>query len=158
MEYRIEELDSFTVIGQAVQLTNSQKHNLEIAQRFWRQFNSHIKKAYLSQSRHWIKYAFMIRQNQQLYYYCAIPAKDQIPKHFFSQKIIKQKYLVFEHIGHMDQIYTTYNHIYQDILPLCPYTINKDHFLHFEKYDYRFHWNQPHSVIEIWIPIQESVF
>ncbi|HAP8552898.1 TPA: transcriptional regulator, partial [Enterococcus faecium] len=27
--------------------------------------------------------------------------------------------------------------------------------LHFEKYDYRFHWNSDNSVIEIWIPIQD---
>ncbi|HAP8748024.1 transcriptional regulator, partial [Enterococcus faecium] len=26
---------------------------------------------------------------------------------------------------------------------------------HFEKYDYRFHWNSDNSVIEIWIPIQD---
>ncbi|HAP8433463.1 TPA: transcriptional regulator, partial [Enterococcus faecium] len=31
----------------------------------------------------------------------------------------------------------------------------KDIILHFEKYDYRFHWNSDNSVIEIWIPIQD---
>lgn len=155
MNYRIEELDSFIVIGQAIQLTTSQKKNIELSKRFWKQFNWEIKKAHLSQGSQWIKYAFMMRRNNQLYYYCALEKQEKVPDHFFSQQIIKQKYLVFEHIGHMDNIYNTYNYIYQQFIPFHPYTLNKNHFLHFEKYDYRFHWNKADSVIEIWIPIEE---
>lgn len=153
LKYRIEECESFTVVGQAIQLTNSQKHNLVLSKRFWKQFNQNIKKAYLFQGQHWTKYAFMIRRNNKLYYYCALPDQGKVPEHFFTQNILKQKYLVFEHIGHMDNIYMTYNHIYLKVIPHCPYQVNKEHFLHFEKYNNRFHWNHPDSVIEIWIPI-----
>ena len=34
----------------------------------------------------------------------------------------------------------------------------QNEFLHFEKYDYRFHWNSSESIIEIWIPIQDKEF
>lgn len=51
MNYRIEELEAFTVVGQAILLTQSQKHNLELSQRFWKQFNQTIRKEHLSQSR-----------------------------------------------------------------------------------------------------------
>ena len=42
-----------------------------------------------------------------------------------------------------------------EIIPNTPYTPIKNIILHFEKYDYRFHWNRDNSVIEIWIPIQD---
>ena len=55
----------------------------------------------------------------------------------------------------MEKIYETYGKIYQEIIPNTPYTPIKNIILHFEKYDYRFHWNRDNSVIEIWIPIQD---
>ena len=57
--------------------------------------------------------------------------------------------------GAMEKIYETYGKIYQEIIPNTPYTPIKNIILHFEKYDYRFHWNRDNSVIEIWIPIQD---
>ena len=154
MDYRIEELEALTVVGQAIPLTQSQKHNLQLSQRFWKQFNQTIKKEHLSQSGNWVKYAFMIRKNHQLFYYCALPFQNRVPNSFFTKNIKKQKYLVFEHRGDMNKIYQTYGKIYQDILPQTSYIINKDDFLHFEKYDHRFYWNHPDSIIEIWIPLQ----
>ena len=55
----------------------------------------------------------------------------------------------------MDNLYETYRKIYQEILPNTDYTPLQEEFLHFERYDYRFHWNSDNSVIEIWIPIQD---
>ena len=48
----------------------------------------------------------------------------------------------------MGKIYETYRKIYQEIIPNTPYTPIKNIILHFEKYDYRFHWNRDNSVIE----------
>lgn len=59
MNYTIRELTGFTVIGQAIELTNSQRKNTHISTEFWKTFNKNLKKAYLSQSRNWVKYAFM---------------------------------------------------------------------------------------------------
>ena len=73
MKYTIRELETFSVIGQEVELTNYQKRNIQISTQFWRKFNSNLKKSYLSQSGNWIKYAFMERRNEKLFYFCSIP-------------------------------------------------------------------------------------
>ena len=73
MDYRIQHLDEFLIIGQEIELTNSQKENLQISTSFWRKFNMNLKTCRLSQSGHWVKYALMTRRQNQLYYFCAIP-------------------------------------------------------------------------------------
>ena len=148
-------VNAFAVIGQEVELTNYQKKNIQISTQFWRKFNSSLKKAYLSQSGNWVKYAFMERRNGKLYYFCSIPQRTITPEGFLYKEIPSYKYLVVEHIGAMDKIYETYGKIYEEIIPSTSYIPIKDIILHFEKYDYRFHWNSDNSVIEIWIPIQD---
>ena len=161
MNFSIKELNAFAVIGQEVELTNYQKKNIQISTQFWRKFNSSLKKSYLSQSGNWVKYAFMERRNGNLYYFCSIPKynglikRTILPDNFLYKEIPSYKYLVVEHIGAMDKIYETYGKIYEEIIPSTSYIPIKDIILHFEKYDYRFHWNSDNSVIEIWIPIQD---
>ena len=154
MNYRICEIDSFSVIGQEIELTNKQKENVKICVDFWRKFNNNLKKAYLSQSGNWIKYAFMEKREDKLFYYCSIPRKIVVPEGFVSKEIASCKYMVVEHIGSMERIYETYTKIYKEILPNTEYTPLRESFLHFERYDARFHWNREHSIIEIWIPIK----
>lgn len=154
MNYTIRELEAFSVIGQEIELTNRKKENIKICVEFWREFNNNLKKAYLSQAGNWIKYAFMERREDKLFYYCAIPRKVVIPEGFISKEISSNKCLVVEHIGVMDRIYETYSKIYKEILPNAEYIPLQDNFLHFERYDTRFHWNRDSSVIEIWIPIK----
>lgn len=154
MNYIIREMEAFSVIGQEVELTNFQNRNIKICTQFWREFNSNLKRAYLSQAGNWLKYAFMQRRKEKLFYYCAIPRKIVVPDGFLSKEIAPHRYLVAEHIGSMDRIYDTYRKIYQEILPNTPYTPLQDDFLHFERYDYRFQWNKENSIIEIWIPIE----
>ena len=83
------------------------------------------------------------------------PKRAITPEGFLYKEIPSYKYLVVEHIGAMDKIYETYGKIYEEIIPSTSYIPIKDIILHFEKYDYRFHWNSDNSVIEIWIPIQD---
>lgn len=154
MNYRIEELKGFSVIGQTTQLTNSQKSNIEISSEFWKQFNQNLKKGKLSQRGIWEKYAFTRRQDNSLLYICAVPRKEGTPGGFVTIHIQASKYLVFEHIGAMSEIYKTYNKIYREVLPLSGYSRKQIDFLHFEKYDSRFHWNALNSIIEIWVPIE----
>lgn len=47
MKYTIRELDTFSVIGQEVELTNYQKRNIQITMLFCRKFNSNLKNTYL---------------------------------------------------------------------------------------------------------------
>lgn len=156
MNYRIQTLDEFLIIGQEIELTNSQRQNIQISTSFWRQFNTNLKTFHLSQSGHWIKYALMERRRGRLYYFCAIPQTSYIPHGFESRSIQSHQYMVVEHIGPMNQIYQTYGKIYEKILPESQYIPIKNDFIHFEKYDYRFHWNRNDSVIEIWIPVQDK--
>ena len=73
MNYPICEMDSFSAIGQEMELTNRQKENIKICVELWREFNDNLKKAYLSQSGNWIKYAFMERKEDRLFYYYLNP-------------------------------------------------------------------------------------
>lgn len=154
MKYTIQELESFSVIGQEIEITHSQKVNIQISTSFWQLFNNNIKQLCLSQSKNWVKYSFMERRNGKLFYYCAIPYKTTVPNGFVFKEIKAQRYLVVEHLGPMNKIYNTYGKIYQEILPSTNYLVSQENFIHFEKYDYRFHWNKENSIIEIWIPIK----
>lgn len=154
MNYRIQELDSFAVVGQEVELSNKQSKNLQLSMNFWPRFNANLKRAQLSQSSNWVKYAFMQRRDDKVFYYCAIPKRDHIPEGFISKEIQFSRYLVVEHVGSMKNIYSTYEQVYKELLPAHNYLPKQTDFLHFERYDHRFHWNKPTSIIEIWIPIQ----
>ena len=121
INFSIKELNAFAVIGQEVELTNYQKKNIQISTQFWRKFNSSLKKAYLSQSGNWVKYAFMERRNGKLYYFCSIPQRTITPEGFLYKEIPSYKYLVVEHIGAMDKIYETYGKIYEEIIPSTSY-------------------------------------
>lgn len=157
MNYTIKELDEFSVIGREVELTNSQKRNMDISMEFWRSFNVALKKSYLSQSGNWTKYAFMERRQGKLYYYCAVPKGAVVPQGFSLKKIKPHKYLVADHIGTMKNIYQSYNEIYKEVIPVSGCVPMQDEFLHFERYDYRFYWNSDNSIIEIWIPVQGKI-
>lgn len=157
MKYEVRELSSFTVLGQEIQVCNSQKRNMQITTMFWKQFNQSLKKTGLSQSGNWVKYAFMQRRENQLFYFCAIPQGTQLPDSFITKKVPAYKYVVVEHLGTMDTIYQSYHKLYKQLLPKLGYTPLQDEFLHFEKYDHRFHWNRSNSVIEIWVPFELSL-
>lgn len=154
MDYRIEKADAFTVIGLETQLSYKQQQNIEISKRFWKAFNGELKKAYLSQFGNWVKYAFMVREEGQLFYYCAVPKRTAVPQGFLCKKIERQTYLVFEHTGRMESIYDTYAIIYHTVLPKSGYAAYPKGFLHFEKYTSRFRWNREGPVIEIWVPVR----
>lgn len=152
--YSIHKCEALTLIGQSVKLTNQQGANLQITTQFWQRFNYNLKKGNLSQSGNWVKYAVMERKNNELFYYCAIPLQKDIPEGFSIKNIPPHQYLVVEHVGAMNKIYDTYTMIYHHLLPELGFKPLSDDFLHFEKYDYRFHWNKDNSIIEIWVPIQ----
>ena len=77
------------------------------------------------------------------------------PTKFILKDIPAGKYLVVEHQGAMDQIYATYEEIYHKLIPKLGLNLEQTNFLHFEKYDERFHWNRSSSIIELWIPLKD---
>jgi hypothetical protein len=40
------------------------------------------------------------------------------------------------------------------LIPKLGLNLEQTNFLHFEKYDERFHWNRSSSIIELWIPLK----
>jgi len=153
MKYEIKHIPQFSIIGQEILLTNSKQENILICKKFWNSFNSLLKKFNLSQKYNWEKYGFITKKESNLYYFCAIPSNLLIPPGFIERTIENNSYLVFEHIGSIDKIYETYWRIYKEILPNTDYVLLQNSFTLFEKYNHKFYWNIPQSIIEIWIPI-----
>lgn len=146
------------VCGLVTKLTNSQTSNFEIIQKHWLKFNQVLKANQLSQkSVNWEKYGITYKLNDEYFYMAAIPKPAQIfPTDLINYSIPSGQYQIFSHQGDMIKIKNTFQNIYKDILPISNLELRRDFengFLHFEKYDYRFHWNKPDSIIDIYIPI-----
>jgi len=156
MDYKIKEIDRFTVIGMEIPITKHQDRNIEICRSFWYKFNAELKKTHISPRGNWLKYAFTYKKDDEYWYFCAIPKKYVIPDRFIEKAIERQKYLVFEHCGDINGIKDTINKIYKEFLHVNNFQVNAKDFIHFEKYDKLFHWNNKNSVIEIWIPLKEN--
>lgn len=153
-KYELKELPAFSVLGLEQVLTNQKSQNLERCLSFWTVFNRQLKMNRLTQQKgNWTKFAFMERRDGQLYYYCAIPHQNSVPANFLVKEVPAGSYLVVEHQGAMDQIYDTYEEVYQELVPKLSLSLKQTSFLHFEKYGEKFHWNRENSVIEIWVPI-----
>lgn len=89
-----------------------------------------------------------------------IPKKSvSLPKGFTEKKIPKGEYQVFTHKGKIENIKGIIYEIYKVNLPKSNINIEdytKSGFLHFEKYDYRFQWNKPTSIIDIYLPLHTN--
>jgi len=156
MEYKIEEHMSFTVCGMGIEITKSQSTNMKMCRSFWIDFNKALKANRLGQGGNWIKYAFTYKENDKIYYFCAIPQGYKVPNGFQIKSIPNQLYLVCKHVGNMDTLKNTVNEIYKNIIPSNKLEPDKTHFSHFEKYDSDFYWNSPESVINIYVPVTEK--
>ena len=147
--------------GLVAELTKSQTKNFRIIQKHWIAFNKELKEYKLNQNGgNWTKYGITYKTGEKYYYLTAIPSENQIfPEHFINKEIPKGDYEIYMHKGKMENIKQTLYEIYKVILPKSSFRI-KNHskvgFLHFEKYDYRFQWNKPTSMIDIYLPIETS--
>jgi predicted transcriptional regulator YdeE len=147
--------------GLETELTNSQTVNFEIIQKHWKTFNEELKKVELNKKNgNWTKYGITIKRDEKHFYLTAIPKNNNLfPDHFTSLTIPKGEFKMFTHNGKMANIKNTIYEIYKIILPKSKLII-EDHtktgFLHFEKYDYRFQWDKPESIIDIYLPINTS--
>ncbi len=147
--------------GLVTELTNSQTENFIIIQNHWRDFNYQLKKYNLNQNGgNWEKFGITFKTNSKYYYLTSIPSVNKVfPNHFTCLEIPKGEYEVFTHKGKMENIKHTIYEIYKVVLPKSNLRI-EDHkktgFLHFERYDYRFHWNKSTSVIDIYLPLNTN--
>ena len=152
---------NINVCGLSTQLTKSQSENFKIIQNHWLKFNTELKRKELNQnSSNWTKYGITFKTDKKYFYLTAIPVMNFIiPDNFTHLEIPQGEYEVFTHKGKMENIKNTLFDIYKVILPKSNLTIkdqSKTGFIHFEKYDYRFKWNKPNSIIDIYLPIETN--
>ena len=147
--------------GIVTELTKSQTENFKIIQNHWIHFNKELSRLKLNQyGGNWSKYGITYKKADKYFYLATIPISNiNIPAHFKSFEIPKGEYHIFNHKGKMDNIKSTIFEIYKVILPKLNLKIennSKAGFIHFEKYDYRFQWNKPNSIIDIYLPINTN--
>lgn len=149
------------VCGLVTELTKSQSENFGIIQNHWSKFNAELKRKKINQnSGNWEKYGITLKTDKKYFYLTAIPVSDlTIPDSFKHLEIPKGEYEIFSHKGKMENIKNTLFEIYKVILPKSNLKTEdqaKTGFIHFEKYDYRFKWNNPNSIIDIYLPIKTN--
>ena len=149
------------VCGLVTELTKSQTENFEIIQNHWSEFNTELKRRKLNQNDgNWTKYGITFKADNKYFYLTAIPMTNFIiPENFTNLEIPKGEYKMFTHKGKIENIKNTLFEIYKIILPksnLKTEDQTKTGFIHFEKYDYRFNWNKPNSIIDIYLPVKTN--
>ena len=153
MNYRITELNSFKIIGKKYELTMSLMKNKGLAKKHWWDFNQNLKMYNIQLGKNWSKYAITERLDDRIYYFIAIPYNEYVPSNFIVCEIIKSHYLTYEHKGNIDLLSNSINYVFKEIIPKNN-IIRKNSFAYFEKYDYRFKWNNENSIIDINVPIE----
>jgi predicted transcriptional regulator YdeE len=154
-------VENIEIGGLVTELTNSQSANFIIIQKHWKIFNEALKKYKLNQNGgNWEKFGVTFKKDQKYFYMTAIPKLEHVfPDHFTFMEIPKGAYEIFTHKGKMENLKQTINAIYKISIPKTNLKI-EDHkkagFFHFEKYDYRFQWNKPTSIIEIYLPLKTN--
>ena len=158
---QLVEIDLVQTIGISTSLTKSQRENLAIISRLWKHFNAEIHKIKNKPSpkRDWEKFGITYAQNHEYYYLAAIPFIGEMlaPPNMMRKEILQGQYACFTHTGKMSHLKSTIYAIYKKMLPereVVPESMEKAGLIHFERYDNRFHWNKPDSIIEIYVPIE----
>jgi predicted transcriptional regulator YdeE len=149
-------MEEFKVYGPITELSTSQNENYQIITKHWQNFNNTLKKRRLKLGRNWVKYGITKKIGDNYFYMVAIPSDIEIEG--FDVEIINSgEYVFFQHIGAMTLIKSTIYQIYKQIIPSSKFVLNIDRSLiHYERYDYRFSWNQPTSAIDIYVPIERN--
>ncbi len=150
-----EKLDSIKVCGLVVELTNSQTENNQIIQKHWVKFNNVLKMNNLTQSFNWVKYGITFKVEEKYFYMSAIPFVENADM-LIPFEIPKSDYYKFTHQGNLALLKQTFWSIYKEKIPALKLIQNsnfRNGFIHFEKYDYRFKWNDSNSIIDIYLPV-----
>ena len=148
-------------IGIATTLTKSQNQNQVLISSLWKRFNAETHKIdnRPSSEKNWAKFGITYVHNHEYCYLAAIPYLNdmQAPSNMIRHDIPPGRYACITHTGKINGLKTTVDSIYKKILPqrnLKPEPHVKADLIQFEKYDNRFHWNRPDSIIEIYVPME----
>lgn len=153
MKYTVVIKDSCSVIGLQVALTTSQSENQKIIVNHWKKFNRELRVKQVKLGGNWHKYGVIKKTTNQYTYLTAIPKIVGVVG-FTEVELQAGKYIQFEHRGSMGLLKSTVHRIYKEIIPHVGFVIDKKRtMIHYEQYDYRFLWNKPNSLINIYVPI-----
>ncbi|GHB63966.1 AraC family transcriptional regulator [Psychrosphaera saromensis] len=153
-------VEGIKLSGLSVQLTRSQNQNHQIIAKHWQAFNHILKSKDLKLGRNWVKYGITKKVGDSYYYMTAIPS-DVVAyggeiDGFETLILDTAEYCCFQHMGSMDLIKSTIYKIYKEIIPSLGIRLNENReLIHYERYDYRFNWNKPNSIIDIYVPTTE---
>lgn len=150
-------VEGMKVSGLSVQLTRSQSQNHQIISKHWQTFNHILKSKRLTLGRNWVKYGITKKVGDSYYYMTAIPSDIGADGFeidgFVSETFDTAEYCCFQHMGSMDLIKSTIYKIYKEVIPSLGIRLNENRgLIHYERYDYRFNWNNPNSIIDIYVP------
>ena len=156
MKYESVQINDFSVCGMTAALTTSQNENSKIISRHWRKFNRHLRNEKLWQGKGWVKYGITKKIEDKYFYMTAIESNVTITS-LEEDTINAGEFIRFQHVGSLDRIKLTINDIYRNVIPSQCIKINANRVLvHYERYDYRFNWNDPKSIIDIYVPVDNG--
>ncbi len=159
--FQLIEIDLIPTVGITTALTRSQNKNQVLISSLWKRFNAEIHKIdnRPSSGKNWAKFGITYAHNHDYVYLAAISYlyDMQAPSTMIHKNIPRGQYACITHIGKINGLKSTVDSIYRKILPqrnLKPESHVKAGLIQFEKYDNRFHWNRPDSIIEIFVPLE----
>jgi AraC family transcriptional regulator len=158
-DFKKIKINNITTAGLVIKITRSQSKNYELIRKLWKTFNRQLYKIKKHKyNKNWLKFGITFKEKNNYYYLSGIKTNDIIfiPDNFLIKHIPQGEYACFTHTGSMYDIKKTIHKIYNDIKPKnnLNHLPMRKNLLHFELYDYRFNWNNPNSIINIFIPIE----
>ena len=155
----IVSIESKKLYGLSVAITKSQNRNYKIISNFWKEFNTQLHLSDLPRQigGNWEKYGITYKNGEEYRYFCGIPVNNEyVNPNFEERKIMQGYHILFLHKGAMFNLKDTFYSIYKEIVPNRNLVLNQTQYFHFERYSYQFKWNNENSIIEIYLPIEES--
>ena len=152
----IVELEEMTVVG--VQTLFSMKCNLIPV--LWERFSprmQEIKNVVRKDVALEVSYDMQGEAEEETFFVLAgliVNSVEEIPEGMTYKHIPTQMYAMFTHYGPISQIYDTYDHIYNELLPRSAYEVDEAACT-IEWYDERFKMESPDSEYDIYVPVKE---
>ena len=160
-KFELVEIDGVAVVGVPVILSGSQRKNLAIISGLWKRFNADLHKIgnRPPSGKDWEKFGITYTREHQYCYMAAIRYMDDMrtPRSMVRKDIAHGRYACIIHRGKLSGLQSTVHAIHKEILPqnnLTREAPQKAGLIQFERYDNRFHWNKPDSIIELYVPLE----
>lgn len=155
-EAKIVHMDDFIICGMDMALSNSLSQNTKLCTAFWKSFHHELKKRHMKQEAPWRKYALTIHRGDQLCYVCGVPPAGCYPDDFQLYHVPRGEYVKCLHRGPMQDLPQTLTYIWKTYLPTHQLLCLQSELVYYECYQEGFYYQQEHSVIELYIPLQSK--